>query len=59
MKISFQDKSYIELIKSDKPNILILTIVARDPKNTLSTIATSVEITRNQFDELVESVFFK
>ena len=56
MKIQFQDKSYIELIKSDKPNNIFITIVARDPKNMLSTIATSVEITKSQLDELVESI---
>jgi hypothetical protein len=59
MKITFPDKSYIELIKSDKPNILLLTIVAKDPKIPLSTIASSVEITRSQLEELIRDVIEK
>lgn len=52
MKITFEDRSYIEVIKSNTPGRILITIVARDPKEALATIANSVEITEEQFKQL-------
>lgn len=52
MKIQFPDKSYIELIKSNSPNKLLLTIAARGDKDTL--IASTVELTTEQFNQLIK-----
>jgi hypothetical protein len=54
MKITFEDKSYIEIIKSTTPNKLMLTVAAKDGKETL--IATTVELTTEQFAQLTKSV---
>ena len=53
MKITFNDKSYIEVIKSNTGKIII-TIVARENKNDLSVIANSVELTPEQFNDLIK-----
>jgi hypothetical protein len=54
MKITFEDKSYIEIVKSTIPNKVIITIAARDSNNHLATVANSVEITIEQLAELVK-----
>jgi hypothetical protein len=54
MKIEFQDKSYIEIIKSNNPGKIMITIVARDHEKPLNTIANSVELTDEQFKELLK-----
>jgi len=54
MKIQFPDHSYIEVSKSSSPNKIIITIVAKDHGNPLSTIANSVELTIEQFNELIQ-----
>lgn len=53
MKITFEDRSYIEIIRSNTPGKVMITIVARDPKEQLATIANSVEITENQLQQLM------
>jgi len=53
MKIQFEDKSYIELLKTQIGTIII-TIVARESKDTLSVIANSVELTSAQFEQLIK-----
>lgn len=52
MKIQFQDKSYIEITKSNDK--VIITIVAHDHNSPLATIANSVELTKEQFDQLIQ-----
>lgn len=54
MKITFEDKSYIEVVKSPDPTKVIITIAAKDGVNHLSTIANSIEITMEQFSELMK-----
>jgi len=54
MKIQFKDHSYIEVSKSSSPNKIIITIVARDVKKPLETIANSVELTTDQFNQLIQ-----
>lgn len=51
-KLIFDNKSYIEITRSESGKI-ILTIVAIDPYNTFSTIANSVEVTEEQFKQLI------
>jgi hypothetical protein len=54
MKIEFENKSYIEIIKSPTPGKIIITIVARDHSSPLATIANSVELTEEQFKGLIQ-----
>jgi hypothetical protein len=54
MKIPFPDKSYIEIIKSPSPGKILITIAAKDHSNALATIANSVELTIEQFQELTK-----
>jgi hypothetical protein len=54
MKINFEDRSYIELVKSTLPGKFIITIVARDGKDPLATIANSVELTTEQLNQLTK-----
>jgi hypothetical protein len=53
-KIEFENKSYIEITKSQNPGKIIISIVAKDPNNHLSTIANSVELTEEQFKQLIQ-----
>jgi len=53
MKIEFDDKSYVEIIKSLNPGKVIITIVARDHVKPLATIANSVEVTEEEFSQLI------
>ena len=52
-KIEFENRSYIEVIKSPTQGKIVITIVVRDHTNPLSTIANSVEITEEQFKGLM------
>jgi len=54
MKIQFEDKSYIEVVKSQNPGKIMVSIVARDHDKKLATIANSVELTEEQFKKLIE-----
>jgi len=54
MKIQFKDHSYIEVSKSSSPNKIIITIVAKNNDKPLETIANSVELTAQQFNELIQ-----
>jgi hypothetical protein len=53
MKITFPDRSYIELIKSNISDKIIITIAARDSKEPLTTIANSVELSLDQLKQLI------
>ncbi len=54
MKITFADKSSIEFKKSGD-NVIIIA-AARDSLNTLKLISNCIEITKEQFEELVADV---
>lgn len=56
MKIQFDDKSYIEVRKSDNPGKIIVTISARDHENPLKKITNAVEITTAEFQQLISDV---
>lgn len=55
MKIEFEDKSFIELKKSEhSDNIVIIIIQAKDFSNPLKKITNAVEISVEQFNELIK-----
>lgn len=56
MKITFDDKSYIECRKSDNPGKIIVIISAKDHDNPLKKITNAVEITIAEFKQLVSDV---
>lgn len=56
MKITFDDKSYIECRKSDNPGKIIVIISAKDHDNPLKKITNAVEITTAEFKQLVSGV---
>jgi len=54
MKIMFDDKSYLNINKSN--NNVIITIAAKDPKNSLKMIINSVEISLDQFKAISSAI---
>lgn len=56
MKITFEDKSYIECLKSDNPGKIIVTISAKDHSDPLKKITNAVEITVEEFKKLISDV---
>jgi hypothetical protein len=53
MKIEFEDKSYIQCQKSANPGKIVLTISARDGSDANKKIINSVEITMEEFRNLI------
>lgn len=56
MKITFEDKSYIEAKKSDNPGKVIVVIQAKDHENPLKKITNAVELTAEEFKKLLSDV---
>jgi hypothetical protein len=56
MKVEFEDKSYIECRRSDNPGKIIISISAKDYQNPLKRIINTVEITTEQFKQLMSEV---
>lgn len=56
MRIQFDDKSYIEVRKSDNPGMVVITVSARDASNSLKKITNAVEITTTEFQKLISDV---
>jgi tRNA threonylcarbamoyladenosine modification (KEOPS) complex Pcc1 subunit len=54
MKITFEDKSYIDCYKSD--NKIIIVIQATDHENPLKKIINAVELTIEEFKDLISNV---
>ncbi len=54
MKILFENQSYIEVAKSHTPGKIIITIAAKNNEKPLETIANSVELSEEQFNNLVK-----
>jgi len=52
-KLSFEDKSYIHVKKSDEPGKILIIISAKEQDNSLKRITNAVEITEEQFKELI------
>lgn len=55
-KIVFDDKSYIEISKSDTPNKVFITIAAKSADDSHKLIANCVELTNEQLLSLVRSI---
>lgn len=58
MKHSFPDTSYIEVILSPGGKVLI-SLGANNPENPLEVIVNSVEISPEDFKELISDIIFK
>lgn len=56
MKITFDDKSYIEIRKSDNPGKIIIVISAKDQDNSLKKITNAVDILESEFKSLISDV---
>jgi hypothetical protein len=56
MKIQFDDKSYIEVRRSDNPGKVVITISARDHTDAMKKITNAVEITTAEFKQLISDV---
>lgn len=56
MKISFPDKSNIEIKRGSGPQTILISIQAQDQDNPLKKIINSVELTEEQFKQLVSDV---
>lgn len=56
MKITFDDKSYVDCGKSAEPGKVIITISAKDRTDPLKKITNAVEITTEEFKKLISDV---
>jgi hypothetical protein len=56
MKITFDDKSYINCSKSDNPGKIVITISAKDGFDPLKKINNSCEITMEQFKQMISDI---
>jgi nitrate reductase NapAB chaperone NapD len=56
MKILFEDKSYIEIKRSDEPGKILIVVSAKDNQNPLKRITNAAEITEDEFNKLVNEV---
>ena len=56
MKITFEDKSYIDCQKSANPGKIVISISAKDHADPLKKITNAVEITAEEFKQLISDV---
>lgn len=56
MKIKFVDKSYIDCQKSDTPNKIVIVISAVDNLDPLKKITNAVELSLEEFKQLISDV---
>ncbi len=56
MKIAFEDKSYIEVSKSNNSDKIFITVAAKSIENARSLVVNSVELTQEQLLLLVQSL---
>lgn len=56
MKIQFTDKSYIDCHKSDHPGKIVMVVSAKDYDNPLKKITNTVELTLEEFKQLISDV---
>ena len=54
MKIVFEDKSYLDISKSNNPNMIIVSIGVKNSENQLS--VNSAEISKDKLLELINSL---
>lgn len=53
MKIQFEDKSYVEVKRSNEPGKILIIVSAKDQQNSLKRVTNAVEITEEQFKQLI------
>lgn len=56
MKITFEDKSYIEITKSVNPNKVFITVAAKSAEDQHKLIVNSVELSDEELVTLVRSI---
>lgn len=56
MKIQFEDKSYIEITKSNNSNKFYISIAAKDQSKLNSIVINSVELTADQLKNLIDEI---
>lgn len=56
MKITFEDKSYIDCYKSSDPGKIVVVISAKDGNDPLKKITNAVELTGDEFKKLLSDV---
>jgi hypothetical protein len=56
MKITFDDKSYIDCQKSNNPGKIMISISAKDHIDPLKKITNTVEITYEEFKKLISDI---
>ena len=56
MRIDFPDKSYLECKKSEDGKMVIITISARDRTDSLKKVNNFVEITIEEFRQLISEI---
>jgi hypothetical protein len=56
MKIKFDDNSSVECKKSDSPDKIWIIIQAKDQSNPLKKIINSIEITKEEFKNLISDI---
>lgn len=54
-KLVFEDKSYIEISKSNSPGMIFVTIAAKSAEDTKTLIINSVELSVEDFLKLASS----
>jgi hypothetical protein len=54
MKVKFEDSSFIEIKKADDKIVII--IQARDSINSLKKICNAVELTKEEFQQLISDI---
>jgi len=56
MKLTFEDRSYLELTKSTTPDKVFLTVAAKSAEDSHKLIINCVELTVEQLLSLVKSI---
>lgn len=56
MKITFEDKSFVDCHKSDNPGKIIFSISAKDGTDPLKKIINACELTVEEFKRLISDI---
>jgi hypothetical protein len=56
VKITFEDKSYVECRKSDKEDQIIIIVSAKDQENPRKKTVNAVEISTDEFKKLISDL---
>ena len=56
MKLTFEDRSYIEITKSSSPDKIFLTVAAKSVDDSHKLIVNCVELTKEELLSLIKSM---